>query len=66
MKGKILNYLSAYFLGIGYGLNTSAIMRRDGIDAKKASIKACNSIIDTCYNRIIDNEEESNGDSIQI
>jgi hypothetical protein len=57
-KGKIINHISAIFLGIGYGLNAIAIMKRDNIDSKKACIKAANSIIDTCRNRIIDIVED--------
>jgi hypothetical protein len=58
MKGKILNHLGATFLGIGYGLNIKAIMRRDGISANEASIKAAKSIIGACYHRILDHEEK--------
>lgn len=57
MKGKVLNNLAAIFLGIGYGLNIKAIMRRDDIDSNKASIKAAASIMDACYCRIRDHEE---------
>lgn len=58
-KGRILNRFSAWFLCIGYGLNIVAIMRRDCIDARKASIKAAHSIMDTCYARILDNERNA-------
>ena len=57
MKGKILNQMAAVFLGIGYGLQTLAIMRRDGVDGREGSVRAAKTILSAVYHRIRDYEE---------
>lgn len=56
MKGKILARLSAYVLAAGYGLLAFSYLRR-GENSKAACIHASKSIIETCFNRITENEE---------
>jgi len=57
MKGKILNQMAAVFLGVGYSLQAFAIMRRDDIGGREASVKAAKTIMSSAYCRIRDYEE---------